>query len=62
MSVIEGNKNVPNLILLSSTNFIKKIDSAILRRLGDQFELTRLCRKFREEILDETSEYLKQRK
>ncbi len=53
LSVIEGNKNIENLFILSSTNHINKIDEAILRRLGDRFDLTRLNYSDREKILTE---------
>lgn len=61
LSVIEGNKNIPNVILLSSTNHINKIDPAILRRLGEQFYLPRLSMKFRKEILSQSSEYFRRK-
>lgn len=45
--MIEGNKNVPNLFILSATNHIDKIDEAVLRRLGDRNDLARLNSKQR---------------
>jgi hypothetical protein len=41
LSVIEGNKNVPNLVYMTSTNYIKKIDEAIGRRLNGKFQVGR---------------------
>jgi SpoVK/Ycf46/Vps4 family AAA+-type ATPase len=49
--MIEGNKNIPNLFIFSSTNHINLIDEAILRRLGDRVDLTRLNKEDRELIL-----------
>ena len=53
LSVIEGNKNIKNLFILSSTNHIDKIDGAALRRLGDRIDLPRLNNSDREKILQE---------
>lgn len=53
LSVIEGNKNIENLFILSSTNHINKIDEAALRRLGDRSDLTRLNFSDREILLKE---------
>ena len=41
LSVIGGNKDVPNLIYMTSTNYIKKIDEAIGRRLSGKFQVGR---------------------
>lgn len=41
LSVIGGNKDVPNLIYMTSTNYIKKIDEAIGRRLNGKFQVGR---------------------
>ncbi len=46
--MIEGNKNIANLFIFSSTNHINLIDEAILRRLGDRIDLTRLKKEDRE--------------
>lgn len=48
--MIEGNKNIPNLFILSATNYIDKIDEAALRRLGDRNDLSRLNEDQRKEI------------
>jgi hypothetical protein len=42
LSVIGGNKDVPNLVFMTSTNHLKKIDEAIRRRLSGQFQVGRL--------------------
>jgi len=39
--VIGGNKDVPNLLYFTSTNYLKKIDEAIRRRLSGQFQVGR---------------------
>lgn len=41
LSVIGGNKDVPNLVFMTSTNNMKKIDEAIKRRLSGQFPVGR---------------------
>lgn len=41
LSVIGGNKDVPNLVYMTSTNYLKKIDEAIRRRLSGQFQVGR---------------------
>lgn len=41
LSVIGGNKDVPNLVFMASTNYLKKIDEAIRRRLSGQFQVGR---------------------
>lgn len=41
LSVVAGNRDVSNLIFLTSTNYIKKIDEAIGRRFNGQFQVGR---------------------
>lgn len=41
LSVIGGNKDVPNLVFMASTNYLKKIDEAIRRRLSGHFQVGR---------------------
>ena len=41
LSVIGGIKDVPNLVYLTSTNHLKKIDEAIRRRLSGQYQVGR---------------------
>lgn len=41
LSVIGGIKDVPNLVYKTSTNYLKKIDSAIRRRFSAQFQVGR---------------------
>ena len=41
LSVIGGNKDVPNLTFLTSTNHIRKIDEAVKRRLNGHFQVGR---------------------
>lgn len=41
LSVIGGNKDVPNLTYMTSTNYLKKIDEAIRRRLSGQYQVGR---------------------
>ena len=41
LSVIGGNKNVSNLVFMTSTNYLKKIDEAIRRRLSGQYMVGR---------------------
>jgi len=41
LSVIGGNKNVSNLVFMTSTNYLKKIDEAIRRRLSGQYQVGR---------------------
>lgn len=36
LSLIGGNKDVPNLVFMTSTNYLKKIDEAMRRRLSGQ--------------------------
>ena len=51
LSVIGGNKDVPNLTFLASTNHMNKIDEAIRRRLSGQFQVGRPIPKARQSIL-----------
>jgi SpoVK/Ycf46/Vps4 family AAA+-type ATPase len=51
LSVIGGNKDVPNLMFFTSTNYLKKIDEAIKRRFDGQFQVGRLVPKARAQIL-----------
>ena len=41
LSVIGGNKDVSNLVFMTSTNYLKKIDEAIRRRLSGQYQVGR---------------------
>jgi hypothetical protein len=41
LSVIGGNKDVPNLVFMASTNRLNKIDPAFLRRMSAQFQVGR---------------------
>ena len=47
LSLIGGNKAVTNLIFLTSTNHLKKIDEAMLRRFSGQYQVGRLAPKDR---------------
>ena len=51
LSLIGGNKDVPNLILIASTNFLKKIDEAISRRLSGKFFVGRMDKIAREGLI-----------
>ena len=52
LSVIGGNKNVPNLIFMTSTNHMNKIDEAIRRRLSGQYQVGRLIPTGRRAIIE----------
>lgn len=41
LSIIGGNKDVPNLVFMTSTNYLKKIDEAMRRRLSGQYMVGR---------------------
>ena len=41
LSVIGGNKNVSNLVFMTSTNYLQKIDKAIRSRLSGQYMVGR---------------------
>jgi AAA+ superfamily predicted ATPase len=41
LSVIGGNQDVDNLVFMTSTNYLKKIDSAIRRMLSGQYQVGR---------------------
>lgn len=51
LSVIGGNKDIPNLIYMTSTNYIKKIDEAIGRRLSEKPQVGRPNPEARKKIL-----------
>jgi len=51
LSLIDGNKDVPNLILFSSTNNLKKIDEAIRRRCNAQYHVGTLTSEARKIII-----------
>jgi len=52
LSVIGGNKDVSNLVFMTSTNHMKKIDEAIRRRLSWQFQIGRPSPQARKKILE----------
>lgn len=52
LSLIGGIKDIPNLILIASTNFIKKIDEAISRRLSGKFFVGRMDKIAREGFIN----------
>ena len=51
LSVIGGNKDVPNLVFMASTNHLNKIDEAIKRRLSGQYQVGRLNPEARKTIV-----------
>ena len=51
LSLIGGIKDVPNLIFVASTNFAKKIDEAISRRMSEKFFVGRLFKDDREYLI-----------
>ena len=51
LSVIGGNKDVPNLVFMASTNHLNKIDEAIKRRLSVQYQVGRLNPEARKTIV-----------
>ena len=51
LSVIGGNKDVPNLTFLASTNHMNKIDEAIRRRLSGQFQVGRPIPEARKKLI-----------
>ena len=53
LSVIGGNKDVSNLIFMTSTNHMNKIDEAIRRRLSGQYQVGRLIPKGRRKLIGE---------
>ena len=59
LSVIGGNKDVPNLTFLASTNHMNKIDEAIRRRLSGQFQVGRPVPKARKTLVEKQVPYLK---
>jgi len=59
LSVIGGNKNVSNLVFMTSTNYLKKIDEAIRRRLSGQYQVGRPNPEARTQILLKKLNYLK---
>lgn len=61
LSIIGGNKNVPNLVFMTSTNYLKKIDEAMRRRLSGQYMVGRPNPKEREKIILKQVKYLENR-
>ncbi len=61
LSVIGGNKDVANLVFMTSTNYIKKIDPAIARRLSGKFQVGGPNAKARGKIILAKVEYFKGR-
>lgn len=51
LSLIGGNSNVPNLMLFTSTNHLKKIDEAVRRRLSGQYQVGRPNPEARKKII-----------
>ena len=51
LSLVGGNKDVPNLVFMTSTNHLKKIDEAMLRRFSGQYQVGRLTPDGREQII-----------
>lgn len=58
LSVIGGNKDVYNLVYMTSTNYLKKIDEAIRRRLSGQYQVGRPNPKARSQIIKGRMDYL----
>ncbi len=61
LSVIGGNKDVKNLIFMTSTNYIKKIDEAIGRRLSEKPQVGRPNPEARRNIILKRIPYLNTR-
>ena len=59
LSVIGGNKDVSNLVFMTSTNYLKKIDEAIRRRLSGHYQVGRPNPDARTKILLKRLSYLK---
>jgi SpoVK/Ycf46/Vps4 family AAA+-type ATPase len=57
LSVIGGNQDVNNLVFMTSTNYLKKIDEAIRRRLSGQYQVGRPNPNERRSILQSMNEY-----
>jgi hypothetical protein len=51
LSLIGGIKDVPNLVFIASTNFIKKIDEAFSRRMSGKFFVGRMDQEARMALL-----------
>ncbi len=62
LSAIEGNKDVSNLVFMTSTNYLKKIDEAIRRRLSGQYLVGRPNPWARAQIILRKLDYLKDKK
>jgi hypothetical protein len=62
LSVIGGNKDVSNLVFMTSTNYLKKIDEAIRRRLSGQYQVGRPNPWARTQIILGKLDYLKDKK
>jgi SpoVK/Ycf46/Vps4 family AAA+-type ATPase len=58
LSVIGGNKDVSNLVFMTSTNYLKKIDEAIRRRLSGHYQVGRPNPKERTQIILKKVKYL----
>lgn len=52
LALIGGIKDVPNLIFVASTNFLKKIDEAISRRMSEKFFVGRLNKDDRMKMIE----------
>jgi SpoVK/Ycf46/Vps4 family AAA+-type ATPase len=59
LSVIGGNKDVSNLVFMTSTNYLKKVDEAILRRLSGHYQVGRPNPDARTKILLKKLNYFK---
>jgi SpoVK/Ycf46/Vps4 family AAA+-type ATPase len=62
LSVVGGNKDVSNLVFMTSTNYLKKIDEAIRRRLSGQYLVGRPNPSARTQIILKKLDYLKGKK
>lgn len=59
LSIIGGNKDVSNLVFMTSTNYLKKIDEAIRRRLSGQYQVGRPNPEARAKIIIGKLKYIK---
>jgi len=63
LALIGGNKDVPNLVFIASTNFIKKIDEAFSRRMNGKFFVGRMDSEARKFMLNKAvNEFLTKEK
>jgi SpoVK/Ycf46/Vps4 family AAA+-type ATPase len=58
LSVIGGNQDVSNLVFMTSTNYLKKIDEAIRRRLNGHYQVGRPDPEARAHIILKKLSYL----